>query len=222
MKATKKCRVMLVDDHVILRDALASLLNSFDDFQVIATLDNGEELINNLKSGQIPDLVLLDLNMPKMNGFDAANILYHEYPDVKVLILTMYDSEIALVRLLQIGVKGFLKKDVHPHELRSALNAVAEDGFYYSSNTTGKLASFFQNQRIGEKSNSLDRAILSDKEIEFLEYASTELTYKEIASKMNLTPRAVDCCRDTLFTKLEIKSRVGLVIYAVKHGIVRI
>ncbi len=219
MGAVKKCKVMLVDDHVILRDALAALLNSFDGFQVIATLDNGEELINNLKCGQIPDLVLLDLNMPKMNGFDAANILYKEYPQVKVLILTMYDSEIALVRLLQIGVRGFLKKDVHPHELKSAMHAVADDGYYYSSNTTGKLASFFQKGR--DSATSISKAMLSDKEIEFLEYASTELTYKEIADKMKLTPRAVDCCRDSLFSKLEIKSRVGLVIYAVKHGIVR-
>jgi DNA-binding NarL/FixJ family response regulator len=130
----------------------------------------------------------------------------------------MYDSEIALIRLLQAGVKGFLKKDTHPNELRVALKAVSAGGYYYSQDTTGKLANLFQ--RDFENQHFVEKAILSEKEIEFLRLASTDKTYKEIASELKISPRAIDGYRDTLFEKLDVKSRVGLAIYAVKNGIV--
>lgn len=218
MKTTKKYQVILADDHVLLRDALANLINSFDEMQVSAVAGDGHELMNIFKTDQPHDVVLLDLNMPKMDGFETAAWLQKNHPSVKVLILTMYDSEIALIRLLQLGVKGFLKKDIHPNELRNALLSVAENGYYYSHNTTGKLASLFQKNHVNQ--SSIERAILTETEIYFLKLASTELTYKEIADKMKITPRVIDSYRDSLFEKLDIKSRVGLVIYAIKNGIV--
>jgi two-component system, NarL family, invasion response regulator UvrY len=219
MNNMKNCyKVILVDDHVLLRDALANLINSFTDFKVIATAGNGKELQQAIANGHLPQLVLLDLNMPGMDGFEASKWLSKEYPEINILILTMYDSEIALIRLLQSGVKGFLKKDIHPGELRAALQAVAQSGYYYSHNTTGKLAGFFQKSQ--QENTSFDRVILSEKEMEFLRLASTDLTYKEIAVKLNITPRAIDGYRDALFEKLDVRSRVGLAIYAVKNGIV--
>ena len=211
-------QIILTDDHVLLRDALSNLINSFDEFNVIKTAGNGIELMDLFKNGFIPDLVLLDLNMPKMDGFETAKWLYENHPLVKVLILTMYDSEIALIRLLQSGVRGFLKKDIHPTELQYALKSVAENGYYYSHTTTGKLASLFQKD--GQNNSNIERAILNDKELDFLRLASTDLTYKEIAAKLKITPRAIDGYRDALFEKLDVKSRVGLAIYAVKNGIV--
>ena len=217
MKANK-CNVLLADDHALLREALANLINSFDECKVIATVGNGEELINVIQNGARPNVVLLDLNMPKIDGFETAKWLRLNHPEINILILTMYDSEIALIRLLQEGVKGFLKKDIHPNELKAALQSVAEGGYYYSHTTTGKLASLFQKS---ENNNSqIDRAMLTDKEIEFLRLASTDLTYKEIAANLNITPRAIDGYRDALFDKLDVKSRVGLAIYSVKNGIV--
>lgn len=219
MIKSEKIKVMLVDDHVLLRDALATLINSFDEFSVIGTAGNGVELMRAMKNGDRPDIVLLDLNMPEMDGFDTAKELHELNPDIRILILTMYDSEIALIRLLQLGVRGFLKKDIHPVELRTSLVTVSRgSGYYYSNQATGKLASLFQKHH--ESSRPLEKSILSEKEIDFLKLASTDLTYKEIASEMNMTPRAIDCCRDLLFEKLDVKSRVGLAIYAVKHGIV--
>lgn len=215
---TNQFKVVLADDHVLLRDALANLINSFEEFRVTATVGNGKELMKSFADGTKADLVILDLNMPQMDGFETAHWLQQFYPNVKILILTMYDSEIALIRLLQVGVKGFLKKDIHPSELRAALKAVATDGYYYAHNTTGKLATFFQKNEQGH--SSIERALLSDKEIEFLRLASTDMTYKEIAGKLNITPRAIDGYRDALFDKLDVKSRVGLAIYAVKNGIV--
>ncbi len=218
MKTQQLYKVILADDHILLREALAALVNSFDELQVIGVADHGEQVIDLLKTGQLPDLILLDLNMPKMDGYDTAVWIQKQYPNVKVLVLTMYDSEIALIRLLQVGVKGFLKKDIHPSELRNALVSVAENGYYYSHNTTGKLASLFQKNH-GSQS-SIDKSILTALEIEFLKLASTEMTYKEIADHMKITPRMIDSYRDSLFEKLDVKSRVGLAIYAVKNGIV--
>jgi hypothetical protein len=215
---SNECKVLLADDHALLRDALANLVNGFENFKVVATAGNGNELIKAIKDGAKPDLILLDLNMPEMDGFETAKWLQREHPSIKILVLTMYDSEIALIRLLQVGVKGFLKKDIHPSELNAALRSVAEDGYYYAHNTTGKLATLFQQN--SDKQSFIDRAMLSDKEIEFLRLASTDLTYKEIAAKLKITPRAIDGYRDGLFDKLDVKSRVGLAIYAVKNGIV--
>jgi two-component system invasion response regulator UvrY len=214
----QKYKVILADDHALLREALANLVNSFDEFQVIATVGDGNKLVETIQSGTIPDIILLDLNMPGMDGFASAKWLQQHHPDIRILILTMYDSEIALIRLLQSGVKGFLKKDIHPSELRAALKSVSEEGYYYAHNTTGKLASLFE--KSSEKKSLIDRAILTDKEIEFLRLASTDMTYKEIAHQLSLSPRAIDGYRDALFEKLDVKSRVGMAIYAVKNGVV--
>ena len=218
MNTTKLYKIILADDHILLRDALASLINSFEEFRVMDLAANGKELVEAIENGNIPDLVILDLNMPVMDGYDATKWLQEKHPKVKILILTMYDSEIALIRLLQVGVRGFLKKDVHPAELKTALLSVAENGYYYSNNATGKLASFFHKSYATQ--SSIEKALLMPKEIEFLKLASTEMTYKEIAQAMHITPRAIDGYRDALFDKLDIKSRVGLAIYSVKNGIV--
>jgi len=210
--------VILADDHIVLRNALATLINSFPGFNVINMADNGTEVVKAIESGYLPGIIVLDLNMPKMDGFETAKWLHDNHPEIKILVLTMFDSEIALIRLLQLGVRGFLKKDIHPGELNNALDAVAQDGFYYSHQTTGKLGNLFK--KTNDKNGSIERAILNELEINFIKFAASELTYKEIASAMNLTPRIVDNLRDSLFDKLNIKSRVGLAIYAVKNGVV--
>jgi two-component system, NarL family, invasion response regulator UvrY len=214
MKATQPYKLILADDHILLRDALANLVNNFDQFNVIATAGNGEEVISAIDNGANADIVLMDLNMPKMDGYETAKWLSLHHPKIKIVILTMYDSEIALIRLLQAGVHGFLKKDIHPAELKNALLAVAAGEYYYSNHTTTKIASLFRKQ------SGLQKSILNDTEIEFLKLASTDMTYKEIAQAMHMTPRHIDTYRDALFTKLEVKSRVGLAIYAVKNGVV--
>jgi len=218
MKTNQLYKLILADDHILLRDALANLINKFEEFNVTAVAGNGKEVIQCIENGTVADMVLMDLNMPEMDGYEAAKWLVKNRPDIKIVILTMYDSEIALIRLLQAGVNGFLKKDIHPAELKNALLTVAGGDFYYSNHTTVKLASLFR--KSSAKQSNLERSILNDAEIEFLKLASTEMTYKEIAQAMDLSPRHIDSYRDALFSKLDVKSRVGLVIYAVKNGIV--
>ncbi len=218
MKQETKHKIFLTDDHIVLRDALAALVNNFEGCKVIGVAANGVEFIAEIKRGIIPDIVLLDLNMPLMDGYTTAQWLKENHPQIKILILTMYDSEVALIRLLQLGVRGFLKKDIHPNDLKTAILSVADNGYYYCNNTNGKLASFFYKNN--DEQPGIEKALLNEKEIAFLKLASTDLTYKEIASALKITARSIDGYRDSLFEKLDVKSRVGLAIYAVKHGLV--
>jgi|SRR5436190_7568299 len=219
-KKKDNIKVALADDHILLRNALAALIDSFDDCWVINQSDNGKDLTNAISGGIIPDVIILDLNMPEMDGFETAAWLNKNFPQIHILMLTMYDSELSLIRLLQTGVKGFLKKDVHPSELKFAIHAVVQSGFYYSNHTTGKLANLFRNNKEG--SLRLQNAILSEQEIAFLKLACSDLTYKEIAQEMGLNPRSIDTLRDHLFIKLDVKSRVGLAMVAIRNGVVTI
>jgi DNA-binding NarL/FixJ family response regulator len=212
--------VALVDDHILLRDALAGFISQVPGFHIGFTASNGKEMIQKFKEFGKPSILILDLNMPVMDGYDAAEWLHTHYPDVQVLILTMFDSDIPLIRLLQVGVKGFLKKDVQPDELKTALNSLIDDGYYYPIQTAGRIANMFQLNR--QRRPEMDYKTLSYLELEFLKLACTELTYKEIALQLNLSPKTIDGIRDHLFERFDVKSRVGLAIYAVKNGIMNI
>ncbi len=211
-------KVALVDDHILLRNALASLIDSFGDCKVIHQSNNGKELMAWFENGSVPDVAILDLNMPEMDGYETARAVQRKFPTVNVLMLTMYDSELSLIRLLQSGVKGFLKKDIHPSELKFAIHSVMNAGYYYSNHTAGKLANLFRST--DDKKNFLQNMMLSEQELQFLKLACSDLTYKEIAQKMGLNPRSVDNLRDQLFIKLDVKSRVGLALVAIKNGVV--
>jgi two-component system, NarL family, invasion response regulator UvrY len=216
--ATAMHNIFLVDDHVLLRDALAAYIDTFDGCRVVGLAADGLELTQKIDKGTQPDIVILDLNMPRMDGYATAEWLKKNKPNVKILILTMYDSEVALIRLLQTGVRGFMKKDIMPHDLKAAIHSVAENGYYYCNAATGRLASFFFKDEKGHA--AFEKSLLTPLEISFLKLASTDLTYKEIAAELGMTARAIDGYRDALFEKLDVKSRVGLAIYAVKCGIV--
>ena len=212
-------KVAMADDHILLRNALATLINNSGECSVIFESSNGNDLINKIKTGTPPDVVILDLNMPEMDGHQTALYLQKNHPEIKILMLTMYDSELALIRLLKAGVKGFMKKDIHPTELMHAIQSVHTQGYYYSAQTSSKLASLFRDET---SSQSIDKILLSEIELEFLKHVCSELTYKEIAVQLKMNPRAIDGMRDNLFTKLDVKSRVGLAMYAIKHGIVAV
>ncbi len=213
-----KITIGMVDDHILLRNALATLINGFDECMVTIQANNGQEFIDQLDTQEPPDVVLMDLNMPVLDGLETSVYLREKYPRMHVLMLTMYDSELTLIRLLQAGVKGFLKKDIEPSELKFAIHSVMQSGYYYSTQTAGRLANLFRNNV--KDNQRLRNAMLDEQEITFLKLACTDLTYKEIAQSMKLTPRSVDGLRDHLFLKLDVKSRVGLAMVAIRHGVV--
>lgn len=210
----------MADDHTLLRDAVAAVIDGFNNCKVILRAKNGAELIESLKIGHIPDLLLLDLNMPVMDGYETAQYLFKHYPDIRILTLTMYEKDLPMIRLLQMGVRGFLKKDTPPRKLHEAIISTMQTGYYYSGNATIKLMNLLKND--SNNTPQINSVNLSEHEITFLELASTEMTYKEISVEMKVSPRTVDSYRDTLFTKLRVKSRVGLAMYAVANGIVNV
>ena len=163
MKMDKIIKVAVADDHILLRNAVSVLINNTDKCKVLYEANNGKELIEKIKEGNLPDVIILDLYMPEMDGYDTAVYLQEKYPDIKILLLTMFDNEGALIRLLKAGVKGFMKKDIHPSELLHAIQSVNEHGFYYSAQTSSKLAGLF---RTTENGPLLDKIMISELEIQ--------------------------------------------------------
>ena len=211
----------LVDDHVLLRNGLASHLAVMG-FRVLFQASNGQEFITKAAVHQLPQLVLMDINMPVMDGFKTTGWLKEQHPDVKVLALSMYDEEASIIRMLRQGARGYILKDCEPTELKTAIHQVMTNGFYYSDLVTGKLIHSIHQQVWGNADGKHSLLGLADRELAFLKLVCTEMTYKEIADRMCLSPRTIDGYRDALFEKLDIKSRVGLVLFAIKNGLVTV
>ncbi|KIX22154.1 ligand-binding protein SH3 [Flavobacterium sp. 316] len=209
-----KNSIVIVDDHVLIANALSSIISNFNQFEVSYICENGLELQEKFKNSRIPDIVLLDISMPIMDGFETALWLKNDYPNVLVMALSMQDDEQSLIKMIKNGAKGYMLKNVHPRELESALNIIVEKGHFFPAWATSKVLTTLSDDGI-EASSKIK---ISDREKEFLKYTVTEMSYKEIAEKMFCSPRTVENYRDSLFEKLELKTRVGLAVYAIKNG----
>lgn len=215
-------KLALVDDHTLFRKGLISLIDmAYSNYTILFEADNGIDLQHKIDKNNPPDIILMDINMPGMDGFASVQWLNTNHPLVKVLVVSMIDKEESIVRMLKLGVKGYLSKDVEPKELGEALESIMNKGFYYTDYITGKLVhSLKGDAKTSIKSAALN--LMNDREKEFLQLACSEYTYNEIASKMFLSPKTIDGYRNALFEKLQVKSRVGLALYAVKHGLVEL
>lgn len=210
-----KIDIIIVDDHVLFSQALNSLVSRFEEFNVIKVLNDGSEVVNYFKNNNPkPDVVLMDIQMPIMNGIEATNWLKINNPDIKVIALSMECEEETILAMLRAGAKGYLLKDIHPSVLQHALCEVHKNGFYYTENVTNTLVNSHKS------SNNKTNIILKERELEFLKLACSELTYKQVAEKMCLSPKTVENYREALFEKLNAKTRIGIVLYAIKHKIV--
>ncbi|MCV6629005.1 MAG: response regulator transcription factor [Flavobacteriaceae bacterium] len=208
-----KHTVTIVDDHSLFAKSLTVLVNSFTDFRVVYHAKNGKQFLDWIAHQKnTPDIVLLDVNMPVLNGLETMSLLYEQFPNLKVLILSMDDDDETIIRMLRRGARGYLLKDIDPEILQSALLAVASNGFYNAEN---KNYNFRETELI-------PKIIFKKREIEFLKWVCTEKTYKEIAQEMFLSPKTIDGYRENLFEKLNVRSRVGLVLYAIKNKIINI
>lgn len=209
--------IALADDHLLIRNALVELINSFDGFQVIFNASQGREFIWHLEQGQKPDIALIDINMPIMDGFATTEEITKKYPAIKVLALSVDDHETSILRMLRLGAKGYMLKDTDTPQFRLALEQVRDFGFYHSELVTNTLLKSSMGS-IPLKASS--QSLFNTREEEFMKLICTEYTYKEIASQMNLSPRTIDGYRENLFDKLQVKSRVGLVMFALRQGII--
>lgn len=209
----KKYNVVIVDDHLLFAQSLKALVDSFDDFNVLYHATNGQELVDKLNTiSNNPDIILMDVNMPVMNGIETTAWLHKNKPSIKILALSMEDDERNIIKMIKNGARGYMLKDIHPNELKKALEEVVKEGFYHTRHVAKTLQNSFNN---GTKDNSS----LTENEQKLLKLVCSEKTYKEIAEQMSLSPKTIDGYRDSLFKKVGVKSRVGLVMYAIKNKI---
>jgi two-component system invasion response regulator UvrY len=214
----KQISIALVDDHNLFRKGLAGLVQIADkNIKILFEADNGIDMQEKIDPKNLPDIILMDINMPEMDGFESVTWLNKHYPRVKVLVVSMVENEESVIRMLKLKVKGYLSKDVEPEELKEALHSIMSRGYYYTDFITGKLVHTLQSE--DEKDAVYN---LSDKERRFIQLACSELTYSEIAKEMLQSIKTIEGYRDQLFTRLELKSRVGLALFAVKHGFVKL
>jgi len=218
MKAT----VALTDDHILLRNGLANLLTELG-YPVLFQADNGKQLVEKLKTNPAPQVMLMDINMPQMDGYEATQWLKENHPSVKVLVLSMLDDDTSIIRMFRSGAKGYILKDCDPDELEGAIQSLLQKDFYHSEEISGKLIRAINHLDENAANATTEKPVqLTDKELEFLKWCCTELSYKEIADKMNLSPRTVEGYRDNLQEKLDCRGRIGLVLWAIKNGIVTV
>lgn len=213
--------VVLVDDHTLLRSGLASVINSFSGYKVLFEANNGRHFTELLNPGNLPNIVLLDVTMPEMNGFETAAWITAHYPQIKILALSMLNDERSIIKMLRSGAKGYILKDAELHELKKALDSVVTRGIYINDLLYNNILHTMNGT--GPDETELQKVIeLTEREKEFLRWLCTDKSYKEIATAMYLSPRTIDGYRDALFEKLKVASRVGLVIFAIRSEIVKL
>ncbi len=208
-------KVVIVDDHILIAKAIAGVINNYAKYSVLYEVEHGKALIEMFSNPKnVPDIVLLDISMPVMDGFETAKWIKAHHPNVLILTLSMQDDDMSLIRMIKSGAKGYLLKNIHPEELEKALDELVTKGFYYPEWAASKVFS-----NLSSDKNKKDEILtFTERETEFLKYCCSELSYKEIGEKMNVSTRTVEGYRDILFNKLGLKSRVGLAMYAMRAG----
>ncbi|MDP9081666.1 MAG: response regulator transcription factor [Bacteroidota bacterium] len=209
-----KITIGIADDQQLFLGSLSSLVNSFKDFEVVVEALNGEELLKNVRALKtLPDIILIDVQMPVMDGPSAVAKITADYPSIKIVALSMKEDDHSILRMLRAGCSAYLLKDVHPRELEKALREVRETGYYNSDSLS------VHYRRLLRKRDD-EEIKLTDREKAFLKLACSDFTYKEIASKMFLSEKTIDGYREALFAKLNVKSRTGMVLEGIKLGLV--
>lgn len=213
-------RLALVDDHILFRKSLAACIDLWVEYRVMLQAGSGSELRSLLQQTPLPELILLDIRMPGMNGFEIIEWLQHQYPDIKLLVISMLEEDHCLEKLLNMGVHGYLQKDAEPNELKNALDQIRLKGQYLHSTSCLHLLQERNKMKHRQTSEVMLAAMLSDRERIFLQWLCTDKSYKEIAAEMFVSPRTIDGYRDNLLKKINVASRVGLVTFAIRQGIV--
>lgn len=213
--------IVIVDDHAMFRKGLGALINLFPDYQILFDAANGRDFISKLKPPHLPDIVLLDITMPEMDGYSTASWIRVNHPQMKVLAISTMDGENSIIKMIKHGAVGYILKDSEPSELKLAFDEVLSKGYFYNELVTRKVLNSI-NQLIDNDSGLNTFVSLTQREIEFIKWACSEKTYQEIAKEMFLSERTIDGYRESVFGKLNVRTRVGLVMYAIKNNIFRL
>lgn len=211
-----KINIALVDDHALFRRGIANLLLELEDINIVFDVSNGKELQQALLRQPGVDVILMDINMPVMDGYRATQWVRSNYPLIHVLALSMFDDDITLIDMLKAGAGGYVLKESQPSELYRAITEIKAKGVYLNEMVSGKMLRSFHHNPV----KHAEAFHLTPREVEFIKLCVSELTYKEIADEMKIASRTVDNYRESLFEKLSIKSRVGLVLFAIRNKMV--
>lgn len=209
--------VGIVDDHQLFSSSLGIMLENFQKYKVVVEATNGKDLQPKITAlPQQPDLLLIDVNMPVMDGIETANWVRQHYPNLKMVALSMNNDDKSIISMIKAGCCAYLLKDAHPDEFERALEEIYTRGFYNADIMNINFRRLLMTQ---QENNQLS---LTEREKEFLALACSELTYKQIASEMGLAERTVDGYREALFKKFNVQSRVGLVMEALRKNLVQL
>lgn len=212
-------KIGVVDDHRLFREGIVSMITEWGSrYKVIFEADNGVDLMKKLQEHENPHIIIMDSEMPLMNGAAATIRVKDEYPEIMVLALTMLDGRMDFMRLVKSGIDGFLNKNTSPEEVQDAIDKLINSGHYFKGGQLDQMLLILRGADLGFKNVQS----LNDKELEFIKHATSELPYKAIATKMGVSEKTIDGYRAKVFEKLDVNTRVGMVIRAVKEGIVKL
>ena len=212
-----KIKLGIADDHQLFVKSLTILIESLNDFQVVVDAVNGQELLHKLSTLAVPpDLLLIDVNMPVLDGPSTALIISQKYPAIKLVALSMKDDDTTIISMIKGGCCAYLLKDIHPDELDKALHEIHARGYYNSD------AYNINYRRLILHAGREKDVMLSEKEKIFLQLASSDLTYRQVAAEMHLSERTIDGYRESVFEKLNVQSRVGMVMEGIRRGVVKV
>lgn len=212
-----KIKIAIADDYKIFREGLKVGLSADNNMQVIFEADNGEDLLKGLETNS-PDIILMDLKMPIMDGMEATKEVRKKYPDMKILVVSMYEDDKFIIHLMEIGANGYLLKNAEPDEIRRSIYSVHENGYYFNDLVNKALL-----KKLVLKNNlkpSFNQNVeLTEREMEVLKLICEEKTAAEIAKEIFLSPRSVEGIRQRLIEKIGVRNTAGLVMFAAKNGI---
>ncbi len=211
---TKKITLAIVDDHTLFREGLASLMEEFHEIEVVFQAKDGIEFQTKIVKNENIDIVLMDIGMPGMDGYATTKWIKANYAHIQVLALSMFEDEKAIIKMLKSGASGYILKESRPSDLLAAIKMILLKGFYVNDLVSARLFTSLLHKNPDSSFKNRDLA--------FLQLCCSDLTYKDIADVMNVSPRTVDNYRETLFLKLGVKSRIGLVVYGIKNGLINI
>lgn len=214
----RKFKVYIADDHTLFRKAMVNLMKTFERVDLVKDAENGRDLLTLMKAG-LPDVAIVDLQMPVMDGAETAEAITAKYPEVKIIILTMHDSEKFILHMMEMGVHAFLLKNTEPEELEKAIYAVMEKDFYHNDLVATVLRKNMKEKRAGQRP-FFRQGDLTDREKEILTLTCHELTIKEIGQKLSLSENTVRNHRVNIMEKIGVNNTVGLVKYAYEVGLI--
>jgi DNA-binding NarL/FixJ family response regulator len=215
---TSKIKVAIADDHQIFRQGVILSLSQFDDLDFVIEAENGDELIEKLEAVK-PDVILMDLRMPNKDGVEATKIISKKYPDIFILVLTMFEDERFVLHLMENGANGYLLKSTDPTEIRKAIVEVCSKGYYLNNFVNRILLKRTQNRNKVVPTVNVDTA-MNEREKEVVKLMCMEYTAQEIAKSMDISPRTVEAIKDRLMERFGVKNTAGLVFFVVKNNLI--